>query len=94
MKRDPDKLRDWQRRSKPLKRGPGPQRTGYIRSRNPERRAKMFERNFGERSHAVRAMDCLCAGKLDRPLQMKREITHEVYSQVAGRKIVQAKKTP
>mgnify|MGYP007024627118 CR=1 FL=1 len=35
------------------------QRRTPLRKRNPERRAKLHARNFGERGDAIRAMPCL-----------------------------------
>ena len=53
---DPEKTRDWRRRSAGMKRR-------SVRQRNPDRRAAAYARNFGDRAGAVRAMPCLC----DRP---------------------------
>lgn len=44
-----------------LKRKTPMKRKTRLRSRNPERRRRMFDRNFGERGTAVRAMSCLAA---------------------------------
>ena len=65
LKRDPEKTREWQRRSKTLKPGKGlapgkgPKRTGRVRPVNRERRRKMHERNFGERAQVMRESQCL-----------------------------------
>lgn len=62
MKRDPEKIRAWQRRSVSLKRCAPPTRLTELNPRNPERREKTFARNFGTRGHAVREMPCLVRG--------------------------------
>ena len=57
LKRDPKKAREWQQRSAGLR------RSGPIKSKNEERRAEKYERNYGDRGAPIRAMRCLC----DRP---------------------------
>lgn len=39
------------------------QRKQRIKPTNPKRRREAFDRNFGERGEAVRAMPCLCGRK-------------------------------
>ncbi len=48
----PDTIRAWRKRSKPIRRV------------NPERKAKLHERNFGKRKEAIWAMPCLVAEAL------------------------------
>lgn len=52
------------RRKKGLRRTGIKRRSSRIKPRNNERRAKMFERNFGTRAEAVRAMPCLVRSKV------------------------------
>lgn len=61
MKRDPEKLRAWQQRSKPMTRG-GNRTRSRLNPTNPERKAKTFARNFGTRGEAIREMECLVQG--------------------------------
>lgn len=51
LKSNPDKIRAWQRRSKPLN------------PINRKQRAKKFKRNFGDRGEAVRSMICMVFGR-------------------------------
>ena len=63
-KPDPEKIRAWRRRSKPLRR------------RNPKRAAKNYDRNYGERADAVRDMNCLCVPLTppDKPIECRGRI--------------------
>lgn len=89
LKRDPDKQRAWRQRSKGLKRTGGPKRTGGLKRtpiarKNPERRAKMFERNFGERGDPVRAMMCLASGHRSDPCSGPIQACHAIARGMGG----------
>ena len=58
-KPDPEKVREWRKRSKPLERGDGPKRKTPMKRKNPKRKRKLYERNYGDRAAAVRDMHCL-----------------------------------
>ena len=74
LRRDLEKARAWQRRSKPLKADPDKQRewqrrskplksTTRIKATNPARKKKRYADDFGERGHLVRAQPCLVAAE-------------------------------
>jgi len=67
MKRDLEKQRAWQRRSKPLKRSGFRGGRKPIKKSNPERRRRAYDRNFGERADHIRAMPCLVAAAWSPP---------------------------
>ncbi len=60
LKRDRQKLLDWQRRSKALKPGKAPARGKRIRPVNPVRKAKLLAEQFGEQAELCRHLPC-CA---------------------------------
>lgn len=62
MRRDVEKLRDWERRSRPRS-----SRRAPLPRVNRKRKAKMFERNFGARAALVRAMGCAVEGCREQP---------------------------
>lgn len=47
MKRDPEKLREWKRRSKPLAPGAPPERKQRVKPVNRERRSLYSEKHYG-----------------------------------------------
>ena len=73
LQRDPEKLKAWRERSKGLASTGGPRRKTALRQRNPERRKKAFDRNFGTRRAWIVSLGCLlachplhrCTGKVE-----------------------------
>lgn len=59
MKRDVEKLRQWQQRGKGLKQGGPLKRTSPIVKSNPERKAKLMDEQFGPQAEWCRHHPCV-----------------------------------
>ena len=90
LRRDPKKLREWQRRSKGLKSDPEKQREWKRRSKpinpvNSKRREKLHAKNFGDRADLVRSKPCTVASDSPCPTPCRgRIVSAHVKSRGAG----------
>jgi hypothetical protein len=75
-------------RRKPLARGKALARSTRLAPVNRKRRAKVFERNFGQRAAEVRSLGCIVGAKLGRELDDQPTFGHKlavaVYHQESG----------
>lgn len=72
MKTDPDKLRAWQRRSKPLARAKAPMKRSKLAPVNRKRAAKRKAECFGPQAQACRDTSC-CVLHCDAPAEPHHE---------------------
>lgn len=67
LRSDPTKTIEWRKRSKPIGRTSELQRGGMLPPVNKKRKARAYERNYGDRADVVRLEPCL----VDRAIRMQ-----------------------
>lgn len=90
IRRDPEKLREWRQRSKPLtsdraKLAEWRKRSKPVKPKNAKRAAERLRKNFGDRAELVRSMRCLVETDSPCPTPCQgRSVAAHVKSRGAG----------